>query len=267
MVRYGRRWIGFGQMAMSTIKVAMVAALQREVRPLVNGWTAIRKEYDGRSFEFFESDGLVLVCGGIGREPARRAAEAVIALYAPASIISVGFAGGLEGSLKAGDIFIPQFVIDTGDGSRMEVATGKGTLVSFDQVAGSEQKMKLANAYGAQAVDMEGAAVARAAQSHRLNFSAVKAISDEAGETLPNLEAFITSDGKFRSASFTAFVTLRPWLWADVARLSRNSRLAARKLTAELAQYGRLAGEQRRHLGDLTAIAGPAGTQPRHGGQ
>ncbi len=52
--------------------------------------------YDGRSFVFFERDDMVVVCGGIGVEAARRAAEAVIALYHPALLQSVGFAGALD---------------------------------------------------------------------------------------------------------------------------------------------------------------------------
>ena len=60
-----------------------MAALEREVRPLIKEWRADEKEIDGRRFRFFEKDDVVLVCGGIGAEAARRAAEAVIAIYAP----------------------------------------------------------------------------------------------------------------------------------------------------------------------------------------
>ena len=58
-------------------KAAMVAALEREVRPLMKDWRVAEKEYEGRSFRFSENGEMVLVCGGIGAEPARRAAEAV----------------------------------------------------------------------------------------------------------------------------------------------------------------------------------------------
>jgi hypothetical protein len=64
-------------------KIAMVAALEREVRPLVKGWRRVEREYLDRRFKFFESGQAVLVCGGIGAETARRATEAVIALYRP----------------------------------------------------------------------------------------------------------------------------------------------------------------------------------------
>ena len=70
-------------------KTAVVAALEREVRPLIKNWQATAREHDGRHFRFFEKDNFVLVCGGIGAMPARRAAEAVIALFNPEVIYSV----------------------------------------------------------------------------------------------------------------------------------------------------------------------------------
>ena len=56
-------------------RVAIVAALEREVRPLVKDWSVREKEADGRRLRFFEKDDIVLVCGGIGAEAARRAAK------------------------------------------------------------------------------------------------------------------------------------------------------------------------------------------------
>src|SRR5580704_11830502 len=102
-------------------KVAIVAALEREVSGLTTGWSRVERRYDGRSFVFFERDDMVVVCGGIGVEAARRAAEAVIALYHPALLQSVGFAGALDSSLRVGDIFMPAVVIDARDGSRVEI--------------------------------------------------------------------------------------------------------------------------------------------------
>src|SRR4249920_2585172 len=104
----------------NSAKVAMVAALEREVRPLVKGWRGIEREHEGRRFKFFENGQTVLVCGGIGAEAARRATEATIALYRPGLVQSVGFAGALDPALKVGGIFSPSRVIDTRDGSSVD---------------------------------------------------------------------------------------------------------------------------------------------------
>jgi adenosylhomocysteine nucleosidase len=219
--------------------IAMVAALEREVRPLVKEWHTVDREFDGRQFRFFEKENCVVVCGGIGPEMARRASEAVIALYSPATLWSVGFAGALQPQLRVGEVLEVRQVVDAGDSSRIDMGTGNtgngnAMLVSFSSVAGDEQKDRLAKAYGAQVVDMEAASVAKSAQAHGLAFAAVKAVSDEAGFPMPTMDRFVTSDGKFRTGSFALYGALRPWLWGTLIRLARNSAKASRALCEHL---------------------------------
>jgi adenosylhomocysteine nucleosidase len=208
-------------------RVAIVAALEREVRPLVKEWRVNEKVSDGRRFRFFEQDDSVVVWGGIGAEAARRAAEAVIAIYAPKLIYSAGFAGALDPALKVGDVVRPRHVVNAGDGSSMNLDQGEGVLVSFGSVASPEQKAKLRNSFGAQAVDMEAAAVARAAEARGIGFAVVKVISDEFDFSFPSMEQFVDSDGRFLQGRFAWFAALRPWLWPRVARLARNSNCAS----------------------------------------
>ncbi|MGA7401026.1 MAG: hypothetical protein WCC99_02710 [Candidatus Sulfotelmatobacter sp.] len=215
-------------------KVAIIAALHREVRALVKTWARIQREHQGRKFTFFEKDEFVVVCGGVGVESARRAAEAVIALYQPAVVYSVGFAGALDSALRVGDVFAPSVVIDARDGSRTQLDFGDGTLLTFMAVAAPDQKEKLAQAYGARAVDMEAAAVAAATQAHGIGFGVTKVISDELDFEMPEMARFITMDGQFKSASFIRYAAVRPWLWKRVGILARNSNHAARVLAQQL---------------------------------
>ena len=192
----------------------MVAALEREVNALVRNWTRVRREHEGRTFTFFERGDTVVICGGIGLTAARRAAEAVIALYRPVLIQSIGFAGALDGKLHVGDLFSPTQVLDARDGSRTQLLGGQGTLVTFMSVAGAEQKAKLARAYGARAVDMEAAEVATAAHAHGIPFGAIKVISDELDFEMPRMADFIRPEGRFQTTEFIFFfAALRPWLW------------------------------------------------------
>ena len=225
-------------------KIAIVAAMEREVSGLVENCGRVQRAYQGRDLIFFEQEEMVIVCGGIGMEAARRAAEAVIALYHPALVLSVGFAGALNADLHVGEIFSPAVVLDARDGSRFEIAGGEGTLVTFMAVAGSQQKANLAEAYNAQAVDMEAAAVAAAARAHGVQFAATKVVSDGLDFDMPETASFIGPHGKFRTASFALFVALRPWLWPRVAILARNSNKAARSLAGHLRAFPR-------HLSDV----------------
>lgn len=215
-------------------RVAIVAALEREVRPLVGSWRVNEKEFSGRRFRFFEQGDMVLVCGGIGAEAARRAAEAVIALYAPGVVYSAGFAGALDPALKVGEIVQPRRVVNAGDGSTLTLGRGEGVIVSFGSVASPAQKASLRDSFQALAVDMEAAAVARAAEVRGAGFAAVKVISDEFDFDFPAMERFVDSNGRFLEGRFALHTALRPWLWPKVVRLARNSRRASLALCEQL---------------------------------
>jgi adenosylhomocysteine nucleosidase len=223
-------------------KVAIVAALKREVHPLIRNWHANKRQHEGRRFKFFESEWAVLVCGGIGAEAARRASEAVIAIYHPSLIISAGFAGALDPSLLVGNVLMPRWVIDAGDGSRTDTGAGVGALISIDSVAGPGQKAKLAKAYDAQAVDMEAAAVARGAQARGVRFVAIKAISDESNFVMPPMKQFVNGNGEFNTSRFVVFALVRPWLWLKMVQLARNASRAARALCESLEPRSRTGG-------------------------
>jgi adenosylhomocysteine nucleosidase len=215
-------------------RIAIVAALEREVRPLVKSWRATEKEHDGRRFRFFENGDVVLVCGGIGAAAARRASEAVIAIFDPKIVCSAGFAGALDPKLKVGDVVRPSMVINASDGSRTVVEGGEGVLVSFGSVASPAQKSKLRESFGAVAVDMEAAAVARSVEARGKEFTVVKAVSDEMDFEFPAMERFVDAEGRFLEGRFEFYAAVRPWLWPQVMRLAWNSRRASRALCAYL---------------------------------
>jgi adenosylhomocysteine nucleosidase len=222
---------------MSAPKVAIVVALEREVSPIIKCWRSGEREYDGRKFRFFENDRAVVVCGGIGKEAARRATEAVVSLYKPTAVISAGFAGALDSKLKVGMPVPVRKVIDASDGSSCDLEGGTFTLISTSEVAGASQKEKLAQAYGAQAVDMEAAAVARGAQKHGVQFLVFKAISDEVDFDFPAMQRFITHEGRFQTTRFAVFAVLRPWLWPKLIHIARNGAKATKTLSDWLDQY------------------------------
>jgi nucleoside phosphorylase len=229
---FGGLWNGSGPTDMP--KLAIVAALEREVRPLVERWHVTEKEHEGRTFRFFENGDMVLVSGGIGPAAARRAAEAVIAIYDPKIVCSAGFAGALDCRLRVGDVVRPRAVINAGDASRTMIEGGEGMLVSLEAVATPTQKSKLRESFAAQAVDMEAAAVARSAQARGKEFIAVKAISDEPDFEFPAMERFVDGNGRFSELRFAAYVAIRPWLWTRVIQLARNSNRASRSLCMSL---------------------------------
>jgi adenosylhomocysteine nucleosidase len=244
-------------MVMSPTKSAIIAAMEREVSSLIRGWNVRTIEHEGRRYRLFESGDAVLVCGGIGAVCARRATEAVIREVNPVRVISVGFAGALDASLKVGSVVKPRTVVNVADGVRTEIGSGDGILVSSASVAGKEQKARLGKAYGACAVDMEAGAVAQGAQARGIEFAVLKIISDAADFELPALDRFVADDGSFQAAGFAFHVALRPWLWGTTIALARNSSIASHALCGAIADYLRRQNFDREAGASLMAEANP----------
>jgi len=218
-------------------KLAIVAAMEREVRPLIKTWPFNEQLFSGREFRCYESGDAVLVCGGIGADAARLATETIISLYRPNLVVSVGYAGALNATQRVGEVIMPSRVIDMHDGGITETHQGEGILLSVSNIAGVGQKATLAATYEASAVDMEAAAVACVARAHGLDFTAIKVISDEFDFALPAMDKFIDSNGQFRSVGFSFYAAVRPWLWPHVVQLARNSAKASSALCYKLAVF------------------------------
>ena len=218
-------------------RIAIVAALEREVAPLIRKWKVRTLERGGRRFRLFESGEAALICGGVGAEAARRATEAIIQEIGPELILSVGFAGALDPALKVGEIVEPRVVINGSDGVRSDTGSGQGTLVSFSAVAGRGQKAKLREAYSALAVDMEAAAVAEGAAIRNVRFGVLKAVSDDAAFEMPPMEQFISPGGQFCTTAFVVHIGVRPWLWGQTIRLARNSAKASSALCVAVEKF------------------------------
>jgi nucleoside phosphorylase len=213
-------------------RIAIIAAMEREVLPLVRYWQSV--PVDG--LRAWRSGDLLVVCGGIGLAPARKAAEAVVRAFGPEVLISVGFAGSLDHGCRVPEVLVPAKVIDARSGKEYRAAnpTTESTLLSVESIADSASKQELARLYGARAVDMEAAAVAQVACKHGLEFRVVKAISEDVDFPLPPLGRFLSESGEFRTRSFVSHLAVRPRLWTPVWNLRRNTTLAAAALSAAL---------------------------------
>lgn len=217
-------------------KLVIVAALDRELAPLVQGWRASQVTAQNRRVYIYESEVAIAACAGIGVVNARIAASTAYesAQRNVAQFISAGLAGALVPELEVGQIFTPRTIVDDVDGGKIEAATGEGTLVSASTIAGPDSKRALASRHIARAVDMEAYAVADVARIYGIPFIAVKAISDTLDFPMPPLGRFVGETGQFQTAKFGLFVALRPWLVPRVLALGRHSALASERLTAHL---------------------------------
>ncbi len=227
---------------MAAGRVVFIAALEREVSGFVRGWTRVSAE---RGVSCWVSERAVVVCGGMGAGRAAMAVDAALRLGETrrlgeaCKLISVGWAGACRAGMRVGEIVEADVVIDARTGERffpqMRGEFGlRGPVVTVAAAAGRREKARLAASYNAAAVEMEAAAVARAARVRELPFGSIKAISDEVEFEMPEMGEFVGADGRVREAAFGLHVALRPRLWRPVMGMARGSRLAAERLWAAM---------------------------------
>ena len=223
------------------MRIAIVAALPGELKPLVRGWEKHHSNTNGVSIwrSFQNGDEVVAVCGGMGASAATRSFAAVEALGAPDMVLSVGWAGALDSGMRTGQCYVPSAVIDIQTGERFQLAEGSRQLLlaTTPQVADRNEKRRLWRSYGAELVDMESATIARLAQIRQIPFCCFKAVSDGPDASLPNLNRFIDGQGRMRMPAFLAHVAARPGFWKPLAKLGRNSSLSAEALAAKITRF------------------------------
>jgi hypothetical protein len=211
-------------------KVAVIAAMPLELAPLTRGLRRQRIE----GFDVYETSPALIVIGCIGETAARRASEFAVRYARPEWLINAGLAGAVSSQLRVGNAGRVREIVDVATGKHYRTSGGEWLLVTGAIVSGPESKQQLSATYGADVVDMEGAAIAQVAQDHGLKVAVLKAISDVADFVLPPLGKFVEPNGTFGMKRFLAYIALRPRWWSAVNKLRRNSRLASVNLCSEL---------------------------------
>jgi adenosylhomocysteine nucleosidase len=218
---------------MTQARTAILAALPRELAPLVKDWP-VQSVSRSDGARIAECDRAVAVCAGMGAARVALAMELAQSRGPLDMIISAGYAGALRMETAAGTVFWPSLVIDAYTGERHTCGRGTGTLVSIDHVADRQEKRTLVGRWGADLVDMEAASVASMAKERGLPFRALRVVSDEADESLPDLNRFTGPDGSFREAAFAAYIMLHPWLIPSAMRMGRNAARGSQAMAREL---------------------------------
>ena len=214
-------------------KIAIVAALPREIAALVRGIKPDARMLE-RGVWLYRMECAVVVAAGMGAARAAVAVEAALADGDVRMLISTGLAGGCMAGVVAGAVMEAGAVIDVLTGERFATATGDVTLASAGTIASVSEKARLTNIYGAAIVDMEAASVARLARAHGLGFRAIKGVSDAHDFELSALAKFAGERGTFRTGAFALHTALRPWEWGKAMELGRGSAKALAGLDAAL---------------------------------
>ena len=219
--------------------IGVVAALGIEVAPFLARLTNVRK-YSGPKFAVVEGElagrVVVVVLAGAGRQRAQRGAEVLLDGHRPRWMISAGFAGALDPTLRRNDLVLATEVLNL-EGRRyaidLAVPAGQGlrtgSLITVDEIVRSAaEKADLRRRFGADLVDMETSAVAALCGERGVRFLSVRVISDEAGTDLPpEVLAILGRSGGLRLGAAVGAIWKRPASVKDLLALRTHAIAAA----------------------------------------
>jgi adenosylhomocysteine nucleosidase len=211
--------------------ILVVAALSRELAELG------RKSHPG--VELLET--------GEGIVNTQRHLEAWLEQRSARAVLSIGFAGALSSSLKAGDLVIAGEVRDSSaapDGQLLTAARRvrvSGSWIHFgvafttnEILWKAESKRALAESLATDeigAVDMESTAIARVCGRRGLPFLVARSVTDLLDEDLPlDFNQFRNCDGRVDSKRVMKAAFVRPGALRGLWQLRKRSQLCAERM-------------------------------------
>lgn len=218
-------------------RIAIIAALVGELKPLVRDW---QHKHDLGVDIWQKRHGdteWIAACAGMGQNAVRLAFAKIESSGKVDRLMSVGWAGALRPEIECGKAYRAAGVIDLQTGERFPIpgtAPADLWLVTSNRVAGHADKPRLSQEYGAGLVDMEAAAVARLAEMRGVPFDCFKGVSDGFSDRLPDFNRFIVQNGQLSLLRLLFFVLPRPWHWPALIRMGENSRKASHSLAGLL---------------------------------
>jgi adenosylhomocysteine nucleosidase len=181
---------------------------------------------------------IVMVANGPGPKLAGAAVDVVKEHESMDTLVSIGFCGGLQPSLRVCDIFVATEVVGVAPAlmpaSRKSFKTGK--LLSIDRVVSAAgEKADLGKA-GADAVEMEAAAVADRAKAYKIPFYAVRVVTDTSDQGFPldfnQMRSRLGGNaGRFSRARILAAALRKPaTVIPELIKLNKRTKRAAQAL-------------------------------------
>jgi len=197
------------------------------------------------------AENILLGFAGAGPINADQAARKLIAQGANC-LISWGCAAALAPQLKPGDLVVPEQVLSEQQVSDTDkqwlqhlrhlsppISAVSGTLSeSIHIVAGSTEKQRIHQDTGALALDMESAAVVKAAQQANLPCLVIRAIADPVTMDLPQAVVHaLNGQGRVELSKLLRFLLTHPWEIPALIKLGLHfnaARTTLRKVAKQL---------------------------------
>jgi adenosylhomocysteine nucleosidase len=160
-------------------------------------------------------------------------------------VISAGACGALAPDLAAGDLVVPEIVVDAAGrrwpASPLRRVGASGTLLTVsDVVETATQKSRLWLETGARAVDLESAQILAWAAERGARAAVIRAVSDGAERGVPAaLAASVGDDGRVRPLRVLTAALARRAAFGELVQLRAGSEAALKSVAGALATLAR----------------------------
>jgi adenosylhomocysteine nucleosidase len=183
--------------------------------------------------------GVEVLLVGIGRQNAERAIRHHLQAHTPAAVFTCGFAGGLNPELKGGDVVFASSEDPSATATRLLAAGARpGRFFCADRIAITvAEKKKLRAETGADAVEMESAAIHAVCRERAIPCHTVRVISDSADEDLPlDFNALSRPDKNLDFGKLALAIAKSPGKIGALMELRKRTIFAAARLGRVLEQ-------------------------------
>jgi adenosylhomocysteine nucleosidase len=179
---------------------------------------------------------LKVILVGMGKRNAERAIRTALAKERPTLVLTCGFAGGLRPDLAMGAVV---FAADPETGLEPALLAAGARPARFhcaDRVAATmEEKRRLWEATGADAVEMESQVICATCREQKIPCATVRVILDTASEELPlDFNRLMTADQKLSYGKLALALARSPGKVGALLRMQKEAEAAAGKLAEVL---------------------------------
>lgn len=229
--------------------ILYVASMAMELEPFADLLTGNRKlkwPIDYAVEGVWEGRRMMLAANGAGPKLAAHVVEIAVRALMLAelsssrleAVVSTGFCGALDPTLRECDIVVGTDVLDLETNEKIGCAlveTGNhfasGVLISQDRIINDVIAKQQLHNHGAIAVDMESAGVAARSQRAGLPFCCIKVVSDRADESFPfDINVMRNPDGRIGRAKIGLHALTHPKLISPLFHWNRRAKDAAKAL-------------------------------------
>lgn len=224
-----------------TPRVALLAPMRSELRPLLEALPLVRAQHGDLSVHSGKLGDVEVVAAltGMGTQAATRATERVLRAMPVDHVVVVGIAGGVGASVAIGDLVVPEAVVDGPSGREYRQAPlgdapPRGKIVTSDQFGYDPDTIARFIQQGVVALDMETASVAAVCEAQGCPWSTFRAISDRGDDDTvdPAVLGLAGPDGAPNVPALLRYLLRRPWRIVRLAKLGRDSKVAAERAAA-----------------------------------